>query len=682
MSKRERDKDKDQEGGQAIPAVGEFTSSITETDLEMGGGKAPSMAELLGRKKLKSVSEPKVLLRLTEGALRPALAASLGLDAVQPPPRRPDELPIPLVLGPFELSTLRRIAADGGLRSQDCVLAGFGRWKPAREVFSDLVESTHTDEITNTMTATATVSRIDDEGTPGEGLELDAVEDVPRVARPERAPEADPDDVASLDLDDSDGAPPPMRNRENPKAAANIQTVKGFGGAAAHQKPIAPGSVKANVNKWIVAAVVVVAIIMLTNRRRSPGERSTVVPAKDMGMNVTPDWPANLKPLTREEYQAGEPPVIAKIRPVLSAYENGSLVMSPADEKLLREVADPASASLEGRRLAANQLAVFYLAASRLDEARNALAPILEASASDSVTQLNLSLLHLSHGEYGEARESASAALRLMHPANAWIAYSVLGLVEGSRGRVEIAEASYKDALRRSPNNPFIYGFYVRTLLERGQGLEKIASLMREALWGDPDRLMDSPIRAPLAAHVLLPFALEGLVKGAEYRDSRLTPGKKAFVRWLEARYRHNPLTQPIPRVTELLAKEDDMQSQVLYAFTLREQGKLEEAAEVLNRTIPLLEASGGEIKSSFPWSFAGDVHYTRRNVSQAILFYQNALSRNAQDIGAVHGMALAFRDSGEFKLAEQKLAEALSLDPGFMPSLLRITRAEWHAAQ
>lgn len=681
MSKRERDKDKEKDGAKDAPVVGEFTSSITETDLETGGGKSPSIGELLGRKKLKSVSEPKVLLRLSEGALRPSLADSLGLEAVQPPLRRPDELPIPLVLGPFELSTLRRIASEGGLRSQDCVLAGFGRWKPAREVFSDLVESTHTDEITNTMTATATVSRIDDEGTPGEGLELDAVdEDVPRV-RAKPVPEADPDEVESLDLDDSGDVPPPPRNRENSKVAANIQTVKGFGGAAA-QKPALPGAAKVNVNKWVIAGVVVAAVIMLMPRRRAPGERSTVVPAQSPGVNVTPDWPANLKPITREEFQASDPPVIAKIRPVLSAYENGSLVMSPADEKLLREVADPASASFEGRRLASNQLAVFYLAASRLDEARNALAPILEAASSDPVTQLNLSLLHLSHGEYGEARESASAALRLMHPANAWIAYSVLGLVEGARGRVEVAEASYKDALRRSPNNPFIYGFYVRTLLERGQGLEKISSLMREALWGDPDRLMDSPIRAPLAAHVLLPFALEGLVKGAEYRDSRLTPGKKAFVRWLEARYRHNPLTQPISRVTELLAKEDDMQAQVLYAFALREQGKLEEAAEVLNRTIPLLEASGGEIKSSFPWSFAGDVHYTRRNVSQAILFYQNALSRNAQDIGAVHGMALAFRDSGEFKLAEQKLAEALSLDPGFMPSLLRITRAEWHAAQ
>ncbi len=65
MSKRERDKDKEKDEAKGAPTVAEFTSSITETDLEMGGGKSPSLSELLGRKKLKSVSEPKVLLRLT-----------------------------------------------------------------------------------------------------------------------------------------------------------------------------------------------------------------------------------------------------------------------------------------------------------------------------------------------------------------------------------------------------------------------------------------------------------------------------------------------------------------------------------------------------------------------------------------------------------------------------------------
>ena len=82
---------------------------------------------------------------------------------------------------------------------------------------------------------------------------------------------------------------------------------------------------------------------------------------------------------------------------------------------------------------------------------------------------------------------------------------------------------------------------------------------------------------------------------------------------------------------------------------------------------------------SSWSWTFTGDVQSARGQRDQALIFYQAALSRNPQDPAAVLGLALNLRDSGDYKAAQQKLAESLALDPLFIPALLRISRFEWH---
>jgi tetratricopeptide (TPR) repeat protein len=677
----------------------DFTSSITETDHE---GMTPSnpnekLAQLLGKKSLETRKEPRVLLRISDGVLRPNLASSLKLPVYQPR-RRADELPIPLIMGPFDLSDLKGMAEEGLFRPQDCVQTSFGRWKSVRDIFSDFVESAHTDEITNTMTATATATETSGLDNELEGeLELGAVDDspsesdltpLPTPTEPEEGAmldlEDDESDVESIERHASKNMPPalaPAKSAAIKKAPASLKTAKPEVKAATapqHHKPIAATDKNSSWGLVLILAAVGGAALYLSHRKEST-ESDKVISVQASGVpHVAVDWPQNLRPQTLESLSSGDSGLVSKIRPILNAYENGTMVMSPNDERILKEVSDPASASSEARRLAANQLAVFYLASSKVEEARQVLAPLMDSGTPDPTTLLNMALLQLTAGEYAEARDSATAALRLVPPANAWIAHSVVGLVEGYRGRLSEAEANFKDALRRSLNNPFVYGLYIRTLFEVPGAKDRIPELIREALWTDPDRLVDSPIRAPLAGHILVSFALEGLVRGAEMRESRLSPGKTAFVKWLEARYRRNPLSQPIGKVREILSREEDSQSQLLYAFTLQEQGKLDEASDVMTRVTALLQ-SQEDMRSSFPWSFAGDVHYARRNTSQAIVLYQNALSRNARDVAAVLGMALAFRDSGEYKLAEQKLAEALSLDPFFIPALLRISRFEWH---
>ena len=686
----------------------DFTSSITETDHEGGlssMNSAQKLEHLLGRKSLSLPKDARVLLRIADGILKPALASSLKAKAYHPN-RRTDDFPIPLILGPFDHGELRDLAEQGLFRPQDCVQVSYGRWRLVKDIFSEFVEEAHTDEITNTMTATATESSEVGQDTDG-GLELDAVDDTATDSLEGITPVEESESkqaTGTLDLEDDDFAlnlkpvPEPRATAENPNVSAStLATPKAkvspsvkprvnqssrLGGAAATLPPIQTPAMELPQKSSSLGVALVIALIggvalfFASKKDSTPTVGDKTIPVQ--AAHVAADWPENLRPQTVESLYSGESGLLAKIRPILNAYENGTMVMSAADERILKEVSDPASSSFEARRLAANQLAVFYLAASRVEEARQALTPILESGTSDPTTLLNMALLQLTAGEYAEARDSATAALRLVPPAHAWIAHSVVGLVEGYRGKLNEAEANFKDALRRSLNNPFVYGLYIRTLSEIPGTKERLPELIRDALWSDPDRLIDSPIRAPLAGHILVSFALEGLLKGAELKESRLSAGKVAFVRWLEARYRRNPLSQPLARVRETLSHEDDAQSQLLYAFSLREQGKLDEASEVMSRVTTQLQ-SQEELRSSFPWSFAGDIQYARRNVSQAIVLYQNALSRNPRDISAVLGMALAFRDSGEYKMAEQKMAEALSLDPFFIPVLLRVSRFEWH---
>jgi Tfp pilus assembly protein PilF len=46
--------------------------------------------------------------------------------------------------------------------------------------------------------------------------------------------------------------------------------------------------------------------------------------------------------------------------------------------------------------------------------------------------------------------------------------------------------------------------------------------------------------------------------------------------------------------------------------------------------------------------------------------------------VNAVYGLALLLREKKDFKSASQKIEEALSLDPNYVPALLRRDRFEW----
>src|ERR1700739_4917577 len=103
-----------------------------------------------------------------------------------------------------------------------------------------------------------------------------------------------------------------------------------------------------------------------------------------------------------------------------------------------------------------------------------------------------------------------------------------------------------------------------------------------------------------------------------------------------------NPLSSSTEDVLEKLRSETQSLSQLSASYIEKELGHLDKSAELLTATLKRL--SGSPIKSSWPWSFAGDVQRNRGLLDQAIVFYEAALSRNPRDVNAVFGLALILR--------------------------------------
>jgi tetratricopeptide (TPR) repeat protein len=256
-----------------------------------------------------------------------------------------------------------------------------------------------------------------------------------------------------------------------------------------------------------------------------------------------------------------------------------------------------------------------------------------------------------------------------------------MGMVEGYSGRLDAAEPHFRRAASLTSNNLIVPGLWLQAFVRNRTTADmRIALLIRDALLFDPDRLLDSPIPAPIAGHVLAKEAMSGLSRASELTIARLSSGQKAFLRWLEGRIGRNPLSQPLGSVLEQLALEADPVSQVLYAYALRDRGSLDQASQVLSRVLPLLDSQKGMLSSSWPWTYSGDVQFALGRFDAAVVSYQSAQTRNNADPGALLGMALIFRERGNFPQAESQLGEALRADPFFIPAVLRLSRFEWQA--
>lgn len=652
----------------------------TLTDLGFADADANSEAtlkKLLGSRPLKTQQKRAVLLMPEKVATRDTLLRADRLDL----PRATDNSIG--ILGPYDVETLKQKVLGGLIRKADRVIFAGNRWKPILEEFPDWsVHISSNDEFSRTMELNQTQTDLtetsedhiaDIEGTSpiktDDSYELEEVEEPKPKAEvapsepgaPSKKPEPKP--ARTLELEKVEAA----AIRAEAETKVLDRTQKGLG-------PI----------QLVLGIVVVLASLVWFvgdkgDKKTAEPEalfRSSVIETK---VKSSLEWPPNLRPRSPETLFVDESPMMKRIRPVMRAYEAGITVINQTDELLLRRYADPASANWDVRKLASNQLAVHMMVRSDLERARSILSPILQADAGDFTTLINLSLLDIWEGRLPAAREALRVGSRINGDMR-WLTLTLLGVVEGHSDRWTSATASFEDALKAQPNNPYIQGLWIQTLLKKNKGARfQIQKLMTDALWSDPDTLIDSPIAAPIASHLVHLEALDGLLRGAESLGSpALSSGQIAYVRWVKGRATGFSTSTPsVAQVLLGLEGEEALQSQMLYAYVLKELGRYDEAAQVLVKILPLIE-SRKLTESSWPWTFAGDVEAARSRFDQAILFYQSALNRNNLDYAAVYGLAMTLRDRGRYMEAEQKLREALLLQPSFVPAKLRISRLEW----
>jgi len=652
----------------------EQTASVSEAEFHY------SLSGLLGDGELKKPTEAQALLRLSSGLATESLLEKLEITNF--PSHRlasnaNEDLRSPIVLGPFKLEELKSCAQAGLIGPKDGILVSFNRWKSPKLTFPGL--STGFGGLED-LTETSPMERTQSMTTDFTDLEVEALDDALKdtVLKPTEILsrlELKPSQRIDSNVDQTITLESPSTIEAQPsRVRVTIENTE-MNKAQLSRTRKAPKLSFSVIGASLALVFLSFTVVSLFKKKIHSVDEGVVIQSPDPLDLKMRSWPENLRPRGVDSLYSEDDPRMRKLRPILIAYERGATVLSAADEQVLRTLADPASASWRARLLASNQLSVFYLAKLRLEDARRVLQPILEAAPNDPTTLLNDALLRLAEGDTSGAKESASVGIRLCPPELLWVAYSILGIIHGSAGRIEEAEKNFENALARSSNNPFIYGMWIQSLSRSDTAKRKISMLIREALWSDPERLIDSPIRAPLAGHILKAEALAGFKRVTD--STGLSAGQSAFLRWLDARDSMNPLGENTSKLAKLLASEANPQSQVLYAYLLKIEGNLDAASEILGRSIPLLE--GQRISSSWAWSFAGDLQNARRQMDQALIYYQAALSRNPQDAAAVLGLAIALREAGDFQASEQKFAESLSLDPNLIPALLRIDRFEWH---
>jgi tetratricopeptide (TPR) repeat protein len=641
----------------------ETTNSITLTDLSTVAGELGDKIEsLLGDKELPQEAQPMALLRRSAARCTSDLLDKLGMEDYEAPAMGASQL---VVLGPVPLELLHSLATLGILGAREHILVSHDRWKEIQQIFPDLkgLLLEH-EEHTNTDTHTETETLL-----PQDGAEWDS------------------DKTGALELDTAENgeaeakrpSPPPPREQATRQRTTSASSAT----PARSSRRKAPPATLFNARNIFSFLIVLIAGSGLFYFLRS--KTDIAMGAFEGGSEIRSalrqkqleNIPENLRPLPTETLYQNEFGLLRRLRPVLLQYEKGSLFLNEADEQFLKTVAQPASSSFQARILASNQLALYYVYRGRYSEAQKLLNDILLASPADVTTLINASIYGVITNHFEQARVYALSAQRLCRALDCWLPYALLGYIEGMSGNAVQAERLFEIALSHMDNG-VVYGLWLKTLANGPAELKiKIPSIVRRSLWVDPDRLKDSPIRAPLFLHWIYTDAAEGYISALALFENEVGKAKAQYLRWTNNRHPFNAAPEPIAQTRQNLAGEKDLLGQLLYAYLLKEEGQWDLSSQILTRVIPQL--SPKDYRGSWPWLMAGNLAEERGLLDQSILFYQNALSRHPRDVNAIYGLAMNLIQKGDFQGAQEKTAEALRLDPSFVPAILRTSRLDWH---
>ncbi len=624
------------------------SGSLTRT-----GEALPSVEELLGKKESPKIDNDIFLLKLKSPQRLEKILKLLNTETAI---SSQDKLSI--VLGPYSKSQIVALCEAKLLTRRDELLAPQGNWKGVTEVIEEIkIDQLVSEDITSTASVTESITET------ASAVHIEVVNS--ETAKNREAERAKRKPVEAPQVIESE----PFKAKV-PPPPTNITLAK---------PTISSPNTSKSVWAWLAAAGIFIGVVTLWKF----GTFSKILPSGPQTTSTTGDgkeknWPESMREKDFDEIGVSRAPLVAKLDPILEAYERGAKVVSETDLRLLKVLAGPGSASLEARVTATNLLAALALSRSQTEEAKKLLDRLLEIVPTDSTTLLNRSLTYLVNREYKEAREVASTALRLCKEQGCWTSRAIIGFIAAEEGRMPEAEENFKAALEASRGNMWVMGLWLRSLKNapKDEARTKAAQLLTETLVLDPDLMIDSPLRAPLATQVFLTEVIRGYRTAIQIAPESLTNGQKKYFEWLMSRFELNPLATSAQEALEILKGEAAALSQLAAAYLEKEAGRLDIAAEILSRTLARL--SGTQIKSSWPWSFAGDIQRNRGMNDQAVIFYEGALNRNPRDVNAVFGLALILREKGDYKSAYQKMEEAISIDPNYVPVQLRRDRFEW----
>jgi tetratricopeptide (TPR) repeat protein len=641
----------------------EFTK--TDAHNTQSGRSFLPIDELLGAKAPAEIDKGKFLLKLKTGKRLEKIVQKIKIKT-----NLDHNFKGGLVLGPFSKSQVVALCEERLLTKRDELLVPQGTWKVVSDVISEVsFDQLASEEYTSTSSQTGSVTE-----TQTQTQTLTAtVNSAPHVE------DAVPQPTIEVKVEQK--APPISEAVKRGEATETIVRP-------VVREPIVQERKKSpsrtGIFLWVFAGVSLVAILAYLNygffqKETEKGTQEYSSKPYTAVQNIqNEEWPEYLKAKDFETLKENRSPLLRKLDPILEAYEKGAKVVSEPDMKLLRVLAGPGSSSLEARVLASNMLAALALSKQQTDEARKILDKLLEIVPTDPTTLINRSLTYFATRDYKEAKDFASTALRLCKGQGCWVSRSMLGLIAAEEDRWADVEENFKAALESSRGNLWVQGLRMRAYKNSPKDVAKakLQFLLTESFILDPDVMVDAPLRAPLAIQIFLNEVVRGYRSALDNSGDSLSQGQKLYIEWILSRLELNPLSISAKEVLDKLQFETATLSQMAASYLEKEVGLLDRSADIVTRT--LSRFSGSPIKSSWPWSFAGDVQRSRGLYDQAIIFYEGALSRNPRDVNAVFGLALILREKKEYKASFQKIEEALSLDPDYIPAQLRRDRFEW----
>lgn len=653
-----------------------------------------------------------------------------------------------VVIGPYSFDEIKENLQAGFLRMSDQMLCGYDRWKTCKSYFPDLATEFSTNDITNTQTETSTASSPgagfeEDVNAPKDTEELNISGEASGNRETLDLDSEESLDTGSLEMENMEVEDSPMESEleQNFFSSSTAATAKvgqnkvQSAKTTAYQAALPPISlgkksspldtgktpttlVKRNSTPLLVLIFMLlglgVLLVFLLKQRNSgpaivenapplplplsplnPEDPSKLPPSDVLSKSAVnediPGWPAELRPIKLADIaEKDDDSNSRKVRKVALEYQiNAAQVFSQQDELFLRGQASPGGTSERAQVLAANHLAVHYLAQKAPVDAMRQLKNLVEDDSKDLSTLINYSVALYELSEFPEALNQVARAERFADKKNTGLFVNALHALlsaskEASPVRKEDIDRDFTSIERENVNNPIFYGLWARTL-EKLKPLPKleIQKLLQKALWADPDRVLDASYDAvPIARFWFVKEAFEGLKQAASGPDTKLKDGQKEFLDLMIERrgsgIRYEKLLKASVRDSLNRERVSDPLSQLLYAFMLKEEGKMKDASEVMSSLLGDPKENDFLRDSSYANTLAGEVSMYQGRFNEAKVAFSQALNHNNFDVTALWGLAVVAREQNQFDEALSKLAQAKAVDPSFYPALLRRERFSW----